>query len=151
MAFRIRRVVTACGANGKAVVGSDSTIESSPGNIDKAISAADLWWTHAMPVDVEGHDASGEPSPRMPTPSGTLLKILELSPGTKPVMHKTETLDYVIVMEGEVDMLLEDGAEAHLNAGDVMIQRGTLHGWANRSDRLCRIAFVLVDAKPSSS
>jgi uncharacterized cupin superfamily protein len=63
------------------------------------------------------------------------------------VMHKTETLDYVIVIEGEVDMLLDDGAEVHMKAGDIMIQRSTLHGWANRSDRPCRIAFVLLDAK----
>jgi len=77
----------------------------------------------------------------------TILKVLELSPGTQPVMHETETLDYVIVMEGEVDMLLDDGAEVHMKAGEVIIQRGTLHGWANRGDKPCRIAFVLVDAR----
>jgi len=147
MAFRIRRVITAHDANGKAVVGADTTIESTAGNIDKNISAADVWWTHSIPVEVERHDASGEPSPRMPTPSGTLLKILEISSGTQPVMHKTDTLDYAIVMEGEVDMLLDDGAEVHLKAGDIMIQRGTLHGWANRADKPCRIAFVLVSAR----
>lgn len=148
MAFRIRRVVTAHDANGKAVVASDAAVESSPGNIDKNISGADLWWTHCIPADLAGHDASREPTPRMPTANGTLLKVLELSPGTKPVMHKTETLDYAIVMEGEVEMLLEDGAEVHLEAGDVLIQRGTLHGWANRSNKPCRIAFLLVSARP---
>ena len=149
MSFRIRRIVTAHDASGKAVVGADGYLVSSPGKIDKNISAADIWWTRSVPADVVGHDASSEPSPTMPPPQGSMLKVLELSPGTKPVMHKTETLDYVIVMQGDVDMLLEDGAEVHMKAGDLMIQRGTLHGWANRSDKLCRIAFVLLDAKRS--
>lgn len=147
MAFRIRRIVTAHDPGGKAVVGTDSFVESTPGKIDKNISAADIWWTRSVPADVAGHDATREPSPGMPTPGGTILKVLELSPGTKPVMHKTETLDYVIVIEGEVVMLLEDGAEVRMRAGDLMVQRGTLHGWTNRSDKPCRIAFVLVDAK----
>ncbi len=149
MSFRIRRIVTAHDALGKAIVSTDGTIESSPGKIDRNISAADIWWTRFSPADLGGHDAREEPSPGMPTPAGTMLKVLELAPGTRPVMHKTETLDYVIVMEGEVDMLLDDGAEVHMKAGEVMIQRGTLHGWANRGDKPCRIAFVLVDAKRS--
>ncbi len=147
MSFRIRRVVTAHDASGKSVVGSDGVIESSPGRIDKTINAADIWWTRAVPAVVAGHDASNEPSPGMPTPGGTLLKVLEIAPGTKPAMHKTETLDYVIVMDGEVDMLLDDGAEVHVKAGELMIQRGTVHGWTNRGDRPCRIAVVLVDAR----
>ena len=64
-------------------------------------------------------------------------------------MHKTETIDYVIVMDGEVDMLLDD-SEVHMVAGDVMVQRGTWHGWTNRGDKTCRIAFILVDATRSS-
>jgi hypothetical protein len=147
MAFRIRRVVTGHDANGKSVIASDGTVESTPGNIDKAVSGADVWWTHSIPVDVLGHDASKESTPRMPTANGTLLKILEISPGSKPVMHKTETLDYAIVLEGEVDMLLDDGAEVHLDAGDMLIQRGTLHAWENRGARPCRIAFFLVAAR----
>ena len=147
MSFSIRRIVTAHDALGKSVVGGDGAIEFTPGKIDKAISAADIWWTRSEPADVAAHDARSEPSPGMPTPGGTLLKVLEISPGTKPVMHKTETLDYVIVIDGEVDMLLDDGVEVCMKAGDIMIQRGTVHGWANRCDRPCRIAFVLLDAK----
>jgi quercetin dioxygenase-like cupin family protein len=147
MSFCIRQIVTAQDVCGKSVLASDGAIESTPGKIDKAISAADIWWTRSVPADVTAHDVRSEPSPGMPTPGGTLLKVLEISPGTKPVMHKTETLDYVIVMDGEVDLLLDDGAEVRMKAGDIMIQRGTVHGWANRCDRPCRIAFVLVDAK----
>ncbi len=146
MAFQIRRVVTAHDAHGKALVGMDSSIESTPGRIDKNISAVDVWWTHCVPVAVERDDASVETSPGMPTPAGTLLKILEIAPGTQPLMHKTDTLDYAIVMEGAIDMLLEDGCEVRLKAGDVLIQRGTVHGWANRGGEPCRIAFFLVAA-----
>ena len=59
-------------------------------------------------------------------------------------MHRTQTIDYGIVLEGEVVLILDEG-ETTVRAGDIVIQRGTNHGWANRSDRNCRIAFVLID------
>jgi hypothetical protein len=62
--------------------------------------------------------------------------------------HKTETLDYAIVLEGEIWALMDEG-ECCLGRGDVLIQRGTNHAWANRSDRACRVAFVLIDASPN--
>jgi hypothetical protein len=66
-------------------------------------------------------------------------------------MHRTETVDYAVVMEGEIDMLMDDPKDdVHLKAGDVVVQRGTNHAWANRSGSPCRIAFVLVDAVPLS-
>jgi uncharacterized cupin superfamily protein len=61
-------------------------------------------------------------------------------------MHKTRSVDYAVVMEGEIDMILDDG-EVHLASGDVMVQQGTDHAWVNRGERPCRIAFVLIDAK----
>jgi quercetin dioxygenase-like cupin family protein len=60
-------------------------------------------------------------------------------------MHATDSVDYAIVIEGEIDMLLDD-SEVHLNTGDIMVQQGTNHAWVNRSDRPCKIAFVLIDA-----
>ena len=63
-------------------------------------------------------------------------------------MHRTRTVDYAIVMEGEIDMLLDD-SEIHLKAGDVLIQQGTNHAWVNRGTKPCRIAFVLIDAMES--
>ena len=147
MSSRVRRIVTARDGGGKSVVGSDAEIEFSPGRIDPNIRAADLWWTPSVPVDVAAHNAQREASPGMPTPGGTLLKVLDIAPGTKPLMHKTDTLDYVFVLAGEIVMVLDDGAEVRMRAGDIMIQRGTLHGWTNRSAAPCRIAFVLVDAQ----
>ena len=67
-----------------------------------------------------------------------------------PFMHCTDTIDYAIILDGEVDMLLDD-SEVHLKAGDVIIQRGTNHAWVNRGSGTCRIAFILIDAEPAMS
>jgi uncharacterized cupin superfamily protein len=61
-------------------------------------------------------------------------------------MHRTRSIDYAVVMEGEIDMLLDD-SEVHLAAGDVLVQQATHHAWVNRGTRPCRIAFVLIDAQ----
>jgi mannose-6-phosphate isomerase-like protein (cupin superfamily) len=67
-------------------------------------------------------------------------------PPRHPLMHRTRTIDYAIIMAGEIDMLLDD-TEIHFKAGDVLIQQGTNHAWVNRGSEPCRIAFVLIDAK----
>jgi mannose-6-phosphate isomerase-like protein (cupin superfamily) len=67
-------------------------------------------------------------------------------PPRHPFMHRTRTIDYAIVLSGEIDMLLDD-SEVHLNAGDVVVQQGTNHAWVNRSQEICRIAFILIDAE----
>ena len=59
--------------------------------------------------------------------------------------HRTRTVDYAVVLDGEIDMLLDDD-DVHLRAGDVIVQQGTNHAWVNRGDRPCKIAFVLIDA-----
>jgi len=80
-------------------------------------------------------------------PDGTIFRVVEYQPGVAPRMHRTETIDYVIVLEGEIEMDM-DQSTVKLKAGDVMVQRGTNHAWANRSDKRARVAFVLIDAKP---
>lgn len=67
-------------------------------------------------------------------------------PGRHPLMHRTESIDYGIVIFGEITLMLDD-EEVALRAGDVVVQRGTIHAWANRSDEVCRMAFVLVDGR----
>lgn len=62
-----------------------------------------------------------------------------------PMMHRTESVDYGIVVEGEITLILDDGSETHLQAGDVVVQRGTDHAWENRSDKPARMAFILLD------
>jgi quercetin dioxygenase-like cupin family protein len=73
--------------------------------------------------------------------------IRDLLPGCRGAMHRTDTLDYVIAIEGEVEMLLDDSSVT-LRAGDVLVQQGTIHAWTNRTDRHARLAIVLVDAQP---
>jgi quercetin dioxygenase-like cupin family protein len=147
MAFRVRRIVTGHDAHGKAVVSTDQIIESTAGKIDPTINAMDVWATKSTPPELDGPDPLGGPLPTTPGLGGTMLKLLELPPGTPPLMHKTATLDYVIVLAGEVVMALDNGAEVQMKAGDVVIQRANVHGWANRGLEPCRIAFFLVGAK----
>ena len=78
---------------------------------------------------------------------GTIFRIVEYAPGVAPRMHRTETIDYAVVISGEIDMQLDEGV-VRLRAGDVLVQQATLHDWINRGSVPCRIAFVLVPAKP---
>jgi quercetin dioxygenase-like cupin family protein len=78
---------------------------------------------------------------------GTIFRIVEYAPGVAPRMHRTETIDYAVVIAGEIDMTLDIGA-VHLRAGDVLVQQATLHDWVNRGTEPCRIAFVLVPTTP---
>ena len=82
-----------------------------------------------------------------PPPKGTRFAVIDFPPGNTAHMHRTETIDYVIVLEGEIEMDM-DQSTVRLKAGDVMVQRGTNHAWANRSSARARVAFVLIDAEP---
>ena len=146
----IRRIVTGHDAQNVAKVLSDgpATNQKRPagGNV-----ATLMWCTDAMPCDMpvgEGIEDMGARILGTPPPqNGTRFTINDIPPGNKAVMHRTETIDYVIVLKGEIDMEMDDST-VHLKAGDVMIQRGTNHAWANRGSETARIAFVLIDAKP---
>jgi mannose-6-phosphate isomerase-like protein (cupin superfamily) len=72
---------------------------------------------------------------------------VEFTPGVAPRVHRTDSVDYAVVMSGEIDMELDDSV-VHLKAGDVLVQRGTIHNWVNRGSAPCVIAFILIDAKP---
>ena len=78
---------------------------------------------------------------------GTIFRIVRYEPGVAPRNHRTETIDYAVVMSGEIDMRL-DQSVVHLRAGDVLVQQATLHDWVNNGREACVIAFVLVPAKP---
>ncbi len=146
MAFEIRRIVTAHAANGKSTVGSDSVVRSQPGSMQPAISIANLWINETLPPELNGPDPTAKPFPMLPSNAGAVFRILELQPGTPPHMHKTATIDYVVVTEGVLTMLLDDGTELTLKPHDVLVQRATVHGWANRGDVPCRFATVVIDA-----
>jgi quercetin dioxygenase-like cupin family protein len=110
-----------------------------------------MWCTAGAPAEIPIGEKPEDMGARIigtaPPPSGARFAVIDFPPDNQPHMHRTETIDYVIVMEGEIEMDMDDSS-VKLKAGDIMIQRGTNHAWANRSGRRARVAFVLVDAKP---
>jgi quercetin dioxygenase-like cupin family protein len=145
MTLRLRRVVTGHDASGKAIVAMDDfppTNSARPG-----VTTSVVWTSEGFPI---GNDADADESRRAVGtwhPNGTVFRVIEFAPGNGPRNHRTDSLDYAVVLSGEIDMDL-DGSEVHLKAGDAIVQRGTIHNWINRGTEPCVIAFVLIDAKP---
>jgi len=143
MTINVRRVVTGHNENGKAIVTIDEPFKKI-NTMRSGNSAATFWITDDMPAEV---DVSNDPAERdidiEPPERGTVFRMLELLPGKAPFMHRTNTVDYVVVVSGECVMLLDEGEEVAMKAGDVMVQNATWHGWANRTDEPCQIVFVL--------
>ena len=146
MAVRVRRVVTGHDVNGRALVKIDevskNVISTRPGQ-----SACVVWTTETFPVDNTGDADQGPRQVGTTLKNGTVFRIVEFGPGVAPRNHRTDSIDYAVVMSGEIDMELSDSV-VRLKAGDVLVQRGTIHNWVNRSSEPCVIAFVLIDAKP---
>src|SRR5512142_982225 len=146
MAFQVRRVVTAHDANGRAVVKIDeickNVISRRPGQ-----TSCVAWTTQTFPVDNTGDEDQSNRQVGTTLDNGTVFRIVEFGPGVAPRNHRTDSIDYAVVISGEIDMELDDSV-VHLKAGDVIVQRGTIHNWVNRGTQPCTIAFVLIDAKP---
>ena len=172
----IRRVVTGDDAKGNsrivedAPAGSIRNVAARPG-----YRAVNVWRTDETPARIAGRDTVPHHQGISPPRNGTILRIIDFPPepkdpgklremldatfggifkdaahdrrpGKHPGMHRTESVDYAIVLEGEIWAVMDEG-ETLMRAGDVLIQRGTNHAWANRSDSTARIAFVLIDGE----
>jgi quercetin dioxygenase-like cupin family protein len=146
MAVQLRRVVTGHDANGRAVVKIDeiskNVISTRPGQ-----SACVVWTTESFPVNNAGDADEGLRQVGTTLNNGTVFRVVEFGPGVARRNHRTDSIDYAVVVAGELDMELDDSV-VHLKAGDVLVQRGTIHNWVNRGTEPCVIAFVLIDAKP---
>jgi mannose-6-phosphate isomerase-like protein (cupin superfamily) len=144
--LNLRRVVTGHDANGRAVVKIDEMVNNvtsrRPGH-----AAAVVWTSEGYPVDNDGDEDTGKRDGVIPLPNGTVFRVIRYDPGVAPRMHRTDSIDYCVVMSGEIDMRLDDET-VHLKAGDVVVQRGTIHDWVNNGTEPCVIAFLLIDAKP---
>lgn len=146
----IRRVVTGHDEAHVAKVILDTPATNakypSPGTVSTLI-----WCTDSapatMPVGQQAEDMGTRILGTAPPANGTRFAVIDFPPGNKPHMHRTETIDYVIVLEGEIEMDM-DNSSVTLKQGEIMVQRGTNHAWANRSDKRARVAFVLIDAEP---
>ena len=146
MPLNIRRVVTGHDANGKAVVRIDDAranwASGRPGQERQVI-----WTTNDLPVRfAEDGEDKGAREIGTTVPGGSVFRIVEYGPGVTPRNHGTDSIDYAVVMSGEIDMDL-DGTMVHLKAGDVLVQRGTIHNWINNGAEPCVIAFILIAAE----
>jgi quercetin dioxygenase-like cupin family protein len=146
MAIKVRRVVTGHDANGRAVVKIDEVSKNVTSNRPGA-SACVVWTTESFPVNNTGDADEGLRPVGTTLGNGTVFRVIEFAPGVAPRNHRTDSIDYAVVLTGEIDMQLNDSA-VHLKAGDVLVQRGTIHNWINRGSEPCVMAFVLIDAKP---
>jgi quercetin dioxygenase-like cupin family protein len=142
-----RRIVTGHDEDGRSVVLSDGATPTTHTFPTGAIFH-EIWSTSATPVPI-GAAEDGEPTDgplRVPPgPAGTIVHVIDMPPGSSAPMHRTRSVDYGIVLDGEVVLELDDGVETRMVTGDVVVQRGTAHGWSNRSDRVARMLFVMVD------
>ena len=149
MSLNIRRVVTGHDAQGRAKVLIDEQVKNVFSHRPGAFYSV-IWSSEGFPVDNDGDaDPSGK-TIGTTIADGTVFRVVSFGPGVAPRNHRTDSIDYAVVMSGEIDMELDVGT-VHLKAGDVLVQRGTIHNWVNRGKVPCVIAFTLVAAKPVSA
>ena len=146
MALQLRRVVTGHDRNGRAVVKIDEISKNITSNRPGA-TACLVWTTESFPVDNTGATDEGLRKVGTTLKNGTAFRVIEFAPGVAPRNHRTDSIDYAVVLSGEIDMEIDDSV-VHLHEGDVLVQRGTIHNWVNRGGKPCVMAFVLIDAKP---
>ena len=140
-----RRVVTGHDEGGTSVFTADGPVPVVRTAPDGALFC-EIWATSAMPAPV----AAAEADPTLtalsvpPAPNGTKIRVNVFPPGAVSPMHRTQSVDYGIVLDGEMVLALDD-SETTLRPGDVVVQRGTNHRWENRGAVTARMAFILVD------
>jgi quercetin dioxygenase-like cupin family protein len=146
MTIAVRRVVTGHDAAGKAIVLID---DAPPARLNTPGTEQTVFWTtRGFPVNNDASHDTREDIDGITVPGGSVFRVVEYAPGRPPRNHRTDSIDYAVVMHGEIDMELDDGLVVHVRAGDVLVQRGTIHNWANNGTEPCLIAFMLIDAKP---
>lgn len=146
----IRRIVTGPNAkDSKSTAIMDSRLKLAPLATD--LGSANLWVTDSFPISPSKEDTKDKSVGVSPPDNGTKFGVVEFAPFNPdhpdpPIWHRTRTIDYVVVVSGEIDLMLEDSV-VHLKAGDTIVQQATNHAWVNHGKETCRLAFVLMDAK----
>lgn len=143
--MQFRRVVTGHDDNGRAVVKIDETNEVVLR--ETGFGGRVFWTTEGFPVSNQGDEDGAQRPVGITLPNGTVFRVVVFAPGNAARPHRTESIDYAVVISGEIDMELDE-ERVHLRAGDVLVQRGTVHNWLNRGTEPCAIVFVLVAARP---
>lgn len=147
MSLQIRRVVTGHTKDGHAKVEIDEIATNVISNRPGASSCV-VWSTKNFPVDNDGFADPTKASFKTTVEGGSVFRIVRYEPGVSPRNHRTDSIDYAVVMSGAIEMELDDGVVVKLKAGDALVQRGTIHNWVNHGPEVCVIAFVLISAKP---
>jgi len=146
----IRRVVTGHGRNNVAKVISEGAATNTK-TPRAGVASTLMWCTDQMPADIGVGENVEDMGARIlgtaPPENGSRFIVMEFAPGIASEMHRTETIDYIAVLDGEIDMDMDDST-VKLRSGDVMVQRGTHHAWVNRGSAPARLVIVLIDAKP---
>lgn len=145
----VRRVVTGHNAEANAVVLMDEVMTGRPIGEGRAVFAK-VWTTATSPADNDDARDGAERESGLTVEGGTVLRYVDFAPGSRSPMHRTNSLDYGIVLRGHLVMELDSGEHVELSPEDVVVQRGTIHAWVNASSDWARMAFVLVDAKPAT-
>ncbi len=146
--MKLRRVVTGHDDQGRArvIIDEQVTNEFSP---RPGAAYSVIWSTEGFPVNNDGNEDPSNKSIGTSIDDGSVFRIVYYGPGVTPRNHRTNSIDYAVVMSGEIDMELDDGETVHLKAGDLLVQRGTIHNWVNNGTEPCIIAFALIAAKPA--
>ena len=146
----IRRVITGHGGNNvaKVILEGEATNTKRP---REGVTSTLMWCSDRMPADIAVGAGVEDMGARIlgtaPPQNGSRFIVMEFAPGVVSEMHRTETIDYIVMLSGEIEMDMDDSTVT-LRSGDIMVQRGTNHAWVNRSNAPARLAIVLLDAKP---
>ena len=134
MALEVRRIVTGHGADGKAIVKTDERLQAVSRLGRPHIAGCEIWSTDRMPVDNSSDEAAAAQLAGfvkhynyVGTGQGAVIRITEFAPGAPKFMHRTETLDYALLLSGECDLELDSGQVVHMKPGYLVVQRGTMH------------------------
>jgi quercetin dioxygenase-like cupin family protein len=146
MSLTLRRVVTGHDANGKAKVLIDEQVANTFSHRPGAEFSV-IWSSDTLPANNDGDEDPSGKTIGTTIPGGSVFRVVSFEPGVAPRNHRTDSIDYAVVISGEIDMVL-DGETVHLKAGDLLVQRGTVHDWINNGSVPCVIAFALISAKP---
>ncbi len=144
----IRRVVTGHTNVGKATFSSDKSFETLVIPSGDAAMAT-IWTTATVPADCNDETDGRARDAGTTLKGGSVIRVVDMLPNASSPMHRTSSIDYGIVMSGTIELELENQEIRTLRQGDIIIQRGTIHRWKNSSStEVCRIVFVLTEAKP---
>ncbi|KAH8926689.1 hypothetical protein BT69DRAFT_1331089 [Atractiella rhizophila] len=147
-----RRIVTGHNDEGKAIFVSDESFNTDPVGPSGRLGFKALYETEKTPANNDNpfKDPMFNALSDIGNKEGTILRVADMAPkGEKAFMHRTETVDYAIVLHGEVTAVLDSGEETVIRAGDILIQRGVTHGWINKGESWCRIIFVSIASHPA--